>query len=363
MDNSAREIVFTKHSEARNLAEMVDEGIREDYVNKPNGCNFCDGARQALAEAKELAPLAGEMLAKIKRAGRGKKYDCLIGLSGGVDSAYALQSAKALGLRPLAFSVDNGWNDPKADENIFNLVESLNVPFEKHVIDWKLFGDLQAAFMVAGQKNIEIPTDHILMAVSLDLANRYGIKHILSGGNVASESIMPRSWGYQPRDLVHIKAIYRWHKKKRLTGLPMCGILKWNWYKWVKGIETVYLLDYFDYNRELAKDILIKNYKYQDVGEKHEENIFTRWFQSFYLFEKFGIDKRKAHYSSLIVAGQMTREEALFRLEAMPVYPQLGIERKVMRYLARDYTDFPTDEKLYERVSATIKLIRKICKS
>lgn len=335
MDVSAPEIIFT-----------------------PTGCNFCDAASKALDEVAFLELRSEELIAEIKRASNGKKYDVLIGLSGGVDSAWALHTVKSLGLRPLAFSVDNGWNDPKADENIFNLVEKLGVPFEKVVIDWAKFRELQAAFFQAGQKNIEIPTDHILMAVSLDLAGRHGIKNIISGGNVASESIMPPSWGYNARDSVHIKAIYKWFTHKKLTGLPICSLFKWNWYKWVKRIKTVYLLDYFNYDRRLAKDILVKNYKYQDVGEKHEESIFTRWFQNYYLFEKFGIDKRKAHLSSMIVAGHMTREEALEKLGENPIYPELGIERKIMKYPRRPYTDFTTDEKLFRLISDTVKLFR-----
>lgn len=326
------------------------------------GCNFCDDATKAWKEISSPSAIYQIIVEEIKKVGKGKKYDCLIGLSGGVDSTYALQAIKGLGLRPLAFSVDNGWNSSEADENIFNLVESLKVPFEKVVIDWVKFKELQSAFMHAGQKNIEIPTDHILMAVSLEMAARHGIKYIISGGNVATESIMPASWGYNARDLVHIKAIYKWFKGYRLNDLPTCSLFKWNYYKWIKRIKTVYILDYFGYNRELAKQILIKNYKYKDVGEKHEESVFTKWFQNFYLFEKFGIDKRKAHYSSLIVSGQITRDEALAKLEQMPVYPEFGLEKKVLKYPKKSYTDFPTDEKLYLRISATIKFIKKLWK-
>ncbi len=337
MDISAPEIVFTD-----------------------TGCSFCDHALRSLEAVKKEAQdgVGDRIVERMKRGANKRQYDCLIGLSGGVDSSFTLHAAKSLGLRPLAFSVDNGWNDPKADANVFNLVEAMNVPFEKVVIDWATFRELQAAFLAAGQKNVEIPTDHVLMAVSLDLAARHGIPYILSGGNVATESIMPESWGYNARDLVHIKAIYKWHTGKKLSGLPTCSLLKWNWYKWVKGVKTIYLLDYFGYDRRLAKQILEKHYKYQDIGEKHEESIFTRWFQNFYLFEKFGIDKRKAHYSSMIVAGAMTREEAMEKLDASPVYPELGLERKVRKYKTRDYREFPTDEKLFKRISAIVKTLK-----
>lgn len=296
----------------------------------------------------------------IKRASSDKKYDCLIGLSGGVDSSYALHQAVELGLRPLCFTVDNGWNTTQADENIMKLVETLNVPFYRYVIDLPKFKELQATFMQAGVKNLEIPTDHILMAASFEMAAKHGIKYIISGGNVATESIMPPSWGYNARDLRHIKAIYSRFSGKRLTGLPVCGLLKFNYYKWVKGIRTLYLLDYFDYNRNEAGNLLKEKYGWGETGQKHEESVFTSWFQNFYLFEKFGIDKRKAHYSSMIVSGQMTRDEALARLEESPEYPKLGIENRVVRYPRHEHSDYPTDERLWNVLSWVVKQLRKI---
>ena len=326
MDSSASEIVFTE-----------------------TGCSFCDRAKVSLEEIKDLE------MPQIK----GKQYDCLIGLSGGVDSSYLLHKVVEKGLRPMCFSVDNGWNDPRADENIMRLVEGLRVPFFRYVLDLPKFKTLQSAFLMAGQKNVEIATDHVLMAMSYELADKYGIKWILSGGNVATESIMPESWGYQPRDLVHIKDVYRKMIGKELKGLPVCGLLKWNWYKWVKGIKTFYPLDVWGYNRQEAIHLLESKYGYMDYGEKHGENVWTKWFQNFYLYEKFGIDKRKAHLSSMIVSGHMTRDDALRELARKPVYPELGIERRVMKYPIRNYWEFRTDEKLFKFISKVVKL----CKS
>lgn len=327
MDRSAKEIVFTK-----------------------TGCSFCDQAEQSLKDIK------GQKLPNIK----GHKYDCLIGLSGGVDSAYTLHKAVEMGLRPLCFAVDNGWHRPEADENIMRLVEGMKVPFYRYTIDLDKFKDLQSAFMLAGQKNLEIPTDHILMATTLEMANKYNIKWILSGGNVATESIMPESWGYNARDLVHIKDVYKKMKKKSLKGLPVCGLLKWNWYKWIRGIKTLYLLDYIDYNREQAIKELGEKYGYKNYGEKHCENYFTWWFQNFYLFEKFAIDKRKAHLSSLIMSGQITREKATQEIQKNPVYPELGFEDRVMGYRRRDYTEFKTDEKLWKFITTSIRALKKL---
>lgn len=325
MDKSAEEIAFD------------DDGV----------CNFCHMAQTELAHLPTPMP-------EIK----GKKYDVLVGLSGGVDSSYTLHKAVEMGLRPLCFSVDNGWNDPRADENIMRLVEILKVPFIRYTIDLKEFRDLQSAFMLAGQKNLEIPTDHVLLATTYEMADKYGIKWILSGGNVTTESIMPASWGYNARDLVHIKDVYKKMTGKRLKKLPTCGLLKWNWYKWVKGIKMFYLLDHVGYNRNDAIKILEDTYGWINYHEKHCESQFTWWFQNYYLFEKFGIDKRKAHLSSMINSGQMTRDHALEIISRNPEYPRLGLEEKVMRYKKRPYTDFKTDEKLYQTISNFVKLWR-----
>ena len=328
---------------------VMDRSASEIIFDEAGRCNFCRAAEQSLLEIK------GQKLPEMKSQGQ---YDVLIGLSGGVDSSMALYHAVKMGLRPICFSVDNGWNDQRADENIMRLVEGLKVPFFRYSIDKKKFEELQSAFIQAGQKNIEIPTDHILMATTYEMARSYGVKYVISGGNVATESIMPASWGYNARDLVHIKDIYHTYANKELTGLPLISLWKWNWYKWVNGIEIVYLLDFIDYNRAEAIELLEREFGYKNYGEKHCESVFTQWFQNFYLFEKFGIDKRKAHLSSMIVSGQITRDEALAVLQTCPVYPELGIEKRVMQYKRREYNEFRTDEKLFNFIGNTIKLCR-----
>lgn len=346
-----KELIYCKHC-------VMDGSAEEIVLDKDGVCNFCHQAQRELRMAKDNKINLGRYLKQIK----GEKYDCLIGLSGGVDSSFTLHKAVKLGLKPLCFSIDNGWNDPKADENIMRIVETLKVPFFRYTIDKKRFIELQNAFILAGQKNIEIPTDHILMASSYEVASRYGIRWILSGGNVATEIIMPPSWGYNARDLVHIKDIYKWVTGKKLQGLPMCGLIKWNWYHWIKHIRIFYLLDFLDYNRAEAIKVLEKEYGYKDYGEKHCESVFTTWFQNFYLFQKFGIDKRKAHLSSLINSGQITRKEAQEVLYQAPVYPSLGIEDRVMSYQKRSYKEFKTDEKLWLFLGSIIRLLRGLLK-
>ena len=199
------------------------------------GCTFCDLARKMKPRECPMPNLKTNH----------PKYDVLLGLSGGVDSSYCLYLLKQMGVRVLTFSVDNGYNNPIADENIMRLVEGVKVPFYRYILNLDRFKELQSAFLHAGVKNVEIPTDHVLTAVAYELANEYGIKTIISGGNWATESIMPESFGYQPRDLVHIKDIYKKFTGKKLTGLPVCGLLKYNYYKWIKKIRVVNLLDYF----------------------------------------------------------------------------------------------------------------------
>lgn len=337
----------------------MDGSAKEIVLDFDGVCNFCHQAQKALKEIETEKYKLPQIIEQIKNDGIGKKYDCILGLSGGCDSSTTLHHAIKLGLRPLCFSIDNGFNDPKADSNIMNMVETLKVPFYRYTIDLQKFKELQSTFIRAGQINIEVPTDHIIMASSLEMADKYGIKWILSGGNVMTESVMPESWGCNARSLVYIKDVFNKMTGKHLEGLPMCGLMKWNWYKWFRGIRTFYLLDYLDYNWLLSKAMLAKNYNWQDYGAKHEESIWTKWFQNFYLYQKFGIDKRKAHLSSLIISGQMTRKEAQSILYEAPVYPILGIEEKIIKdYPKRPYTDFNSDEWLYKLISKFIKIWR-----
>lgn len=325
MDNSAPEIVFDEN------------GV----------CNFCHQAE------KELKSIENSIFVWRKNNG---PYDALIGLSGGVDSSFALYLAHKYGMRVLAFSIDTGYNKPEADENIMRLVEGLKVPFFRYTIDLKKFKELQATFIQAGVKNIEIPTDHVLMAATYEMAAKYGIKTVLSGGNVTTESIMPPSWGHNARDLTHIKAIYRKFAGKRLKGLPLCSIWLFNWYIWVKKIKISYILDTVVYDREKAEKILIKEFGYKSTGGKHEENYFTWWHMNYYLYNKFGIDKRKAHFSSMINSRQMTRKEALSILTTAPVYPELGIEAKAIKYPKHEHSDYPLD-KWYDRIAKFVKYV------
>lgn len=331
---------------------VMDTSAEEITFNEQGVCNFCleFDKKEEERKAYKLHPGIPWIIDEIKK--NSGKYDCLIGLSGGVDSATCLHKlVTEFGIKPLCFSVDNGWNDPKADENIMRMVEKLKVPFFRYTINLKEFSDLQIAFIRAGLKNIEIPTDHILMATTYEMASKNGIKYIISGGNLATEGIMPKSWGYQARDLTHIHGVFRKMMGRKLKGIPTISLPQYLYYRFIKGIRIIQPLDLFEYDREESKRILEREYGWKDYYLKHEESKFTKWFQNFYLPKKFGIDKRRAHLSSMINSGQMTRNEALEELKKPLYYEPMGNEEKVLSYKNHDYKEYPNNEWIWELLS------------
>jgi hypothetical protein len=336
----------------------MDGSAKEISFDENGVCNFCRAAEVEWQKSLADRPNLPKWLERIKRDGKGKEYDCLIGLSGGVDSSTTLLKALEWGLKPLCFSMDNGWDDPRADENVKKLVAKTGVEWKLHVLDKDIFSDLQAAFIHAGLIDVEIPTDHTLMSLSFALAAKHGIKWIFSGGNTATESIMPRSWGADPWDLTHLKDVYKKMTGKNLKGVPMCGLAKWNYYRWIKGIKIFHPLDFIDYDRLTWEKKLVKDYGFTSTGDKHEENTYTKWYQNWYLYTLYGVDKRKPHYSSLIVSGQMTRKEARKRLEETPVYPKLGIEARVKKIPRREHSEFKQNHgfEIISKIIHTIKV-------
>lgn len=261
----------------------------------------------------ELASLVEE----IKKAGEGKPYDCIVGVSGGVDSTYLIYKAVQLGLRPLAVHFDSGWNSELAVSNIENIVTKLGLDLYTDVVDWREMRDLQLSFFKASVPNCDIPTDHAFAQVAFSQAKKYGIKYILSGSNLASESILPQSWGYNSSDSRHVKGIQKRFGTVKLKTYPLLGLWKRHfWYETFLGIKTVAPLNYMPYIYKDAKAIITEELGWRDYGGKHYESVFTRYFQGYYLPMKFGFDKRLAHLSSLVLSGQITRDEALEQMES-----------------------------------------------
>ena len=255
---------------------------------------------------------------KIKRDGKGREYDCIMGLSGGVDSSFVASLVKDYGLRPLAVHFDSGWNSELASSNIENIVNRLDIDLFTIVCDWEEMKDLQLSFFKASLPNCDIPQDHAFVAALYQTAIKKNIKYIISGHNIATESILPKEWGYTSRDLIHLKHVHKtFGKLSRLKKYPKLSFFNSSlYYPYVKGIKTINILNYIDYNKKQAKEHLIEKLGWRDYGGKHYESQFTKFFQSYYLPVKFGYDKRRAHLSSLIQTGQMDRQDALKEIES-----------------------------------------------
>lgn len=259
-----------------------------------------------------------EVSEKIKREGEGKDFDCIIGMSGGIDSSYLTYLAKEkLGLRPLVFHVDAGWNSQTAVNNIENIVDKLGLDLYTEVIDWEEMKDLQLAFFKSGVPHIDTPQDHAFFATMYKFAAKYKVKYILTGGNYSTECVRnPLEWMYYQSDARQLKDIHRKHGTKPLKNYPVTNIL---WHKvylpYVRGIKLIRPLDFMPYHKEEATQFLVDNFGYQRYAQKHFESRFTKFYEGYWLPKKFGFDTRKVQYSSLILTGQMTREEALEKLK------------------------------------------------
>lgn len=269
--------------------------------------------------ALELKKLVDE----IKADGKGKEFDCMIGVSGGVDSSYLLYYAKeVLGLRPLAFACDTGWNLNVAVSNIEKLVKGLDLELFTEVANWNEMKDLQLAYFKSQVAYQDTPQDHVIFASLYNFAVKNKVKYVLTGGNYSTESVRePYEWVYL-NDLTQIKDIHRKHGKIQLKTLQLCGMFKYRlYYRYFKGMKVIKPLDLIPYTKKDAIETLNKKFGWEPYANKHYESVFTRFYEGYWLIKKFGFDKRRAHYSSLVLSGQLTRDEALEILKNPP-YPE-----------------------------------------
>lgn len=336
--------------------------------NEKGVCIFCvnyyaNEKKNVKTHTEASSELEG-IVNTIKCAGKDQPYDCILGLSGGVDSTYLALKAKEIGLRPLAVHFDNGWNSESAVSNIEKIVTKLGFDLHTHVIDWDEFRDLQLAFLKASVVDIEMVTDHAIMTSLYKIAIRYRIKFILSGVNYVTESILPPSWIHDKRDHIHIQAINKLFGSAPLQKFPLMN----SWLKfrieW-KGIKSIALLNYFPYWQSEVKKRITEELEWRDYGGKHYESVFTRFYQGYILPIKFNIDKRKAHLSNLICSGQITREEALAEIKR-PAYSEalqkndwefvlkkLGLSSRefeaIMKLPVKRHNEYPIDESIYNR--------------
>ncbi len=312
------------------VMDTTDEDIQ---FNKDGVCNHCIDF-ETLQKPQLLKGSEGEValdsfVAQMKAAGKGKDYDCLIGISGGVDSSYVAHRVIELGLRPLAVHVDTGWNSELAVSNIEKIVNALKIDLFTTVIDWEEMRDLQLAFIKSGVANCDVPQDHAFVAVLFKLAEKKGIRWIISGHNLQTESILPESWGYLSIDSKHLHSIHSQFGKHPLKSFPTYSLFQYTfWWPYVRKIKILKMLNFEDYRKDEAKQLLMDKYDWRDYGGKHYESRFTKFFQSYYLPTKFGYDKRRAHLASLVVSGEITRQAALEELANPPFVADEASEDK-----------------------------------
>jgi len=258
-----------------------------------------------------------DLTRKIKAAGQGKDFDCIIGMSGGIDSSYLTYIAKEqLGLRPLVFHVDAGWNSQEAVNNIERIVDKLNLDLYTEVIDWPEMRDLQLAFIKAGVSHIDTPQDHAFFATMYKFAEEHNVKYILTGANLSTECIRnPIEWMYYQSDSIQVRDIHARFGSRPLERFPLTSIFRHKIYlPYIKGIKVVRPLNSIPYIKEEAKQLLVDKFGWQPYPQKHFESRFTRFYEGFWLPKKFGYDTRRVQFASLIVTNQMTRDEAIAKL-------------------------------------------------
>ena len=316
-------------------------------------------------------------LEAIRAAGKGKQFDCIIGVSGGLDSSYLTYLAKAeFALRPLVFHVDAGWDSELAVQNIEKLLDSLGLELFTEVIDWDEMRDLQLAFFKAGVPHIDTPQDHAFFAAMYKFAQQYDVKWILTGGNYATECVNnPLEWMYYQSDLTQLRDIHRRFGTRPLKTFPTTNILRHKLYlPYVKGIRTIRPLNYVPYSKKDASELLVEKVGYQTYARKHFESRFTAFYEGFWLFRKFGYDTRRVQLSSLILTGQITRDAALEQLRLPPldeetakrefayVADKLNVsEQELQSYLEapnHTFRDYKSQRWLYELGGRVSRLIR-----
>jgi N-acetyl sugar amidotransferase len=348
MDTSDPEILFDPEGRCNHCTEFLSVRLRLSY----------SGARSESALEQTVG--------RIRAAGRGRRYDCIVGISGGADSCYAAHIAKKLGLRPLAVHMDNGWNSDIATRNIKRVADGLKIDYASHVLDWNEFRDLQLAFLKASVPEIETPTDTAIPAALHKVAVQHHVHYIISGGNYATEGILPSAWHYDCKDTKYLKAIHSRFGSGRLRTFPTFGYLAQSYYKLVRDVRFLYLLNFVPYKKKEAIALLKREYGWVDYSGKHHESRFTRFVQSYVLPTKFNIDYRRATLSVQICTGEITREDAVDAL-AKPPYDSVQIENE-KEYVAkkfgisraeldetlalppRSFTDYPNDQRRLELI-------------
>ena len=348
------------------MDNIADPDIRFD---EKGVCNYYydyqEAARKGVLEGEAGKQKIEDLISRIKEEGKGKRYDCLIGLSGGVDSTYVALLAKQYGLRPLAVHLDNGWDSELAVKNVENIITRCGFDLFSLVVDWEEFRDIQLAYLYASVVDIEVVSDHAIFASMYKLAKEHNTGYIISGTNIVTEFIMPPSWLYDKMDYANLKDIHSRFGRKKLSTYPYLDFRKYVYFSAVLRLSPVSILNYVPYNKKEVKEIIQRELGWRDYGGKHYESQFTKFYQAYILPVKFHIDKRKAHLSTLICSVQMTKTEALLEMQK-PLYDPAQLKsdkeyvmkkfglspeefEKIMRLPIKKHGAFKSDRKLKER--------------
>ncbi len=357
----------------------MDTTDPEIIFDEKGVCNHCHKMEKLLNffPLDESAKVKlDQIIANIKESGKNNKYDCLIGVSGGVDSTYMAYMVKQLGLKPLAVHFDNGWNSELAVSNIKNTLKKLDIDLFTYVMDWEEFKDLQLSFLKASVSDAEVPSDFGIFATLFNTANQHGIKYILGGSNLRTEGIMPSSWTYGVTDQKYVRSVHKIFGKVSLKAYPKLSIFKWLYFLKGKKIQNTLLLNYMPYDKQEAMKIIEEKLEWRNYGGKHYESIYTRFFQSYILPKKFNIDKRIAHLSTLINSGQVTREQALEEMKK-DVYDKDRMEEDkdyvikkfgftknefedIMMLPIKDHRDYPSYYPFIQKMKGVINIAKKM---
>ncbi|MCT7995235.1 N-acetyl sugar amidotransferase [Laspinema olomoucense] len=321
---------------------VMDTSAQDIRFDSNGICNYCQDFEHLLTTLPLSNPYQRQfelekLVEKVRRDGKGKPYDCIVGLSGGVDSAYTLLKVKELGLRPLAVHMDNGWDSELAANNIQTIIQGLGVDLYTHVIDWEEYRDLMQAFFDADVIDVELLYDNAMQAVNYNLACKYDLHYILAGSNHATEGMaMPPGWNWFKHDVRNIWAIQkRFGTKKSIRTFPTLSFSRYVWLRKGRGISWISFLDYVEYDKPKALAFLAEQYGFRPYPYKHYESIFTRFYQGYILPKKFAVDKRRLHFSTLIISGQMKREEAIKDLQNIPYPDQQILQRDIEYFLKK----------------------------
>jgi len=311
---------------------VMDTSDSQIVFDEDGRCDHCNGFKSDVLPNwhpnDNGKAMFRNVVEKIKIAGKGKDFDCIMGMSGGLDSSYLLHLAVTeFNLRPLVFHVDGGWNTDIAVNNIQMLVDKLGLDLYTEVINWKEMQDFQLAFFKSGVPHLDIPQDHAFVATLYHFANKHNIKYIVNGGNYATECVRnPLEWLYYGTDMAQLRDIHKRFGAQPLKTYPFSSVLFHKIYlRYIRSVQVVKPLNYLPYTKKQATDVLSKTYGWLPYPQKHFESRFTRFYEGYWLPTRFGYDTRRVQYSSLILTGQMTRQEALLKLE-QPAYDPATID-------------------------------------